>query len=98
MQVVVIVSVKNGLRWEQLTEPRGACAFVGPTSNTHTAYNNTIDMGIYLGMFPQSGIAQLRALDSPGEALLKGKMFMYLSVLEMIYWVPYHYQDLLCSW
>jgi len=31
--------------------PKGACSFIGPTSNTHTAYNNNIDRGIYVGMF-----------------------------------------------
>jgi hypothetical protein len=54
-----------------LTEPpRGACAFIGPTSNTHTAWNNEIDKGIYVGMFQEG-------LDSPGEALLRGKLYMY---------------------
>ena len=72
-----------------LTEPRGACAFVGPTSNTHTAYNNRIDMGIYLGMFPQSSLQPV--MDSPGEALLNGKMFMYL-VYGNTYWVEYHFR------
>ena len=34
-----------GEEWVEMgttTEPRGACAFVGPTSNTHTAYNNKL--------------------------------------------------------
>jgi hypothetical protein len=73
-----------------LTEPRGACAFLGPTSNTHTAYNNRIDMGIYIGMFQQSGLLQ-PTMDSPGEALLNGKMFMYLS-FGNTYWVEYHFR------
>lgn len=76
-----------GEEWLQLgttTEPRGACAFVGPTSNTHTTYNNKIDMGIYLGMFANG-------LDSPGEALLQGKMFMFL-VFGNSYWVEYHFR------
>ncbi|MBI9037159.1 MAG: hypothetical protein JEY97_03430, partial [Bacteroidales bacterium] len=47
-----------------LDEPRGACAFVGPTSNTHTAYNNQIDKGIYMGMFQEG-------MDTPGQALLR---------------------------
>ncbi|HSW56258.1 MAG TPA: C25 family cysteine peptidase [Ignavibacteriaceae bacterium] len=67
-----------------LTEPRGACAFVGPTSNSHTTYNNKIDMGIYLGMFNFDD-------DSPGEALLTGKMYMYL-VFGNTYWVEYHFR------
>ena len=76
-----------GEEWLQLgtlTEPRGACAFVGPTSNTHTAYNNAIDKGIYLGMF-------INGLDSPGEALLQGKMLMLL-VFGNTYWVEYHFR------
>ncbi len=82
-----------GEEWVELgtlTEPRGACAFVGPTSNTHTAYNNRIDMGIYIGMFQQSGLLQ-PTMDSPGEALLNGKMFMYL-VYGNTYWVEYHFR------
>ena len=82
-----------GEEWVEMgttTEPRGACAFVGPTSNTHTAYNNAIDKGIYVGMFPINGSAQL-ALESPGEALLQGKMLMYL-IFGNDYWVPYHFR------
>ena len=75
-----------------LTEPpRGACAFIGPTSNTHTAYNNAIDKGIYLGMFPpimQPG----EALDSPGEALLGGKLYMYQRFGGSDPYVQYHYK------
>jgi hypothetical protein len=72
-----------------LTEPRGACAFVGPTSNTHTAYNNRIDVGIYLGMFPPGQLQE--GMDSPGEALLNGKMYMYQS-FGSTYWVEYHFR------
>ena len=63
-----------GEAWIELgtpTQPRGGVAFVGPTSNTHTTYNNKIDRGIYIGMFQQG-------LDSPGEALLRGKLYMYI--------------------
>ena len=77
-----------GEEWLQLgtlTEPRGACAFVGPTSNTHTTYNNKIDMGIYLGMF-------VNDQDSPGETLLQGKMFMYLVFGGGDPWVEYHFR------
>jgi hypothetical protein len=73
-----------------LVEPRGACAFVGPTSNTHTTYNNKIDMGIYMGMFQQIGPLQ-QGVDSPGEALLNGRMYMYL-VFGNTYWVEYHFR------
>ena len=64
--------------------PKGACAFIGPTSNTHTTYNNYIDKGIYIGMFQGS-------LDSPGEALLRGKLNMY-EQFGNVYYVEYHYK------
>ncbi|MCK5075103.1 MAG: hypothetical protein KAR38_01950, partial [Calditrichia bacterium] len=47
-----------------ISSPRGAIAFVGPTSNTHTTYNNRIDKGIYVGMFREG-------MDTPGQALLR---------------------------
>lgn len=62
-----------GEAWIELgtpTQPRGGIAFIGPTSNTHTTYNNYNDKGIYIGMFQEG-------LDSPGEALLRGKLHMY---------------------
>lgn len=77
-----------GEEWIQLgtpTAPRGACAFLGPTSNTHTAYNNEIDKGIYTGMF-QEGIS------SPGEALLRGKLNMYNVFGGVDPFVEYHYK------
>jgi hypothetical protein len=70
--------------------PRGACAFIGPTSNTHTAYNNAIDKGIYMGMFPQIGFSA--RLDSPGEALLGGKLYMYQRYGGTDPYVQYHYK------
>ena len=76
-----------GEEWVQLgslTAPRGACAFIGPTSNTHTTYNNKIDKGIYVGMFPEG-------LDTPGQALLRGKLYMY-NVYGNEYYVEYHYK------
>jgi len=74
-----------------LTEPpRGACAFIGPTSNTHTAYNNSIDKGIYLGMFSQI-MQPGEDLDSPGEALLAGKLYMYQRFGSSDPYVQYHY-------
>jgi len=75
-----------------LTEPpRGGCAFIGPTSNTHTAYNNAIDRGIYTGMFPQTGSFG-QNLDSPGEALLGGKLYMYEHFGSSDPYVQYHYK------
>lgn len=49
---------------------RGAVTFIGPTSNTHTAYNNKIDIGIYKGMFQEG-------LETPGQALMRGRLLMY---------------------
>ncbi len=67
-----------------LTAPKGAPAFIGPTSNTHTTYNNRIDKGIYVGMFQEN-------MDSPGEALLRGKLYMY-NVFGNDYYTQYHYK------
>ena len=76
-----------GEEWVQMGEIdefRGGCAFVGPTSNTHTTYNNKIDKGIYMGMF-QGG------MDTPGQALLRGKFFMY-EIFGNDPMVAYHYK------
>jgi hypothetical protein len=67
-----------------LSSPRGAVAFVGPTSNTHTTYNNRIDKGIYTGMFQEG-------MDTPGQALLRGKLYMY-NVFGDDSWVEYHFR------
>jgi hypothetical protein len=76
-----------GEEWVQLgsiTAPRGGVAFIGPTSNTHTTYNNKIDKGIYQGMFREN-------MDTPGQALLRGKLYMY-NVYGNVYNVEYHYK------
>ncbi|MBE0637152.1 MAG: T9SS type A sorting domain-containing protein [Bacteroidales bacterium] len=76
-----------GEEWVQLgslTSPRGGVAFVGPTSNTHTTYNNRIDKGIYVGMFQEG-------MDTPGQALTRGKLYMY-NVFGNEYYVEYHYK------
>ncbi|MCF8373057.1 MAG: T9SS type A sorting domain-containing protein [Bacteroidales bacterium] len=76
-----------GEEWIQLgtlTNFRGAVAFVGPTSNTHTTYNNKIDKGIYSGMFQEG-------METPGTALLRGKLYMY-NVFGNDPWVEYHYR------
>ena len=65
--------------------PKGGCAFIGPTSNTHTAQNNWIDRGIYVGMFEEG-------MDSPGEALLRGKLLMYQVFGGSEPYVEYHYK------
>ena len=74
-----------------LTDIRGACAFVGPTSNTHTTYNNYIDRGIYLNMFETSS-GSLQLVDSPGEALVSGKMFMYTIFGNSDPYTEYHFK------
>lgn len=76
-----------GEEWIQLgslTEPRGGVAFIGPTSNTHTTYNNRIDKGIYQGMF-------VEGMDTPGQAMLRGKLYMF-NVFGGDPWVEYHYR------
>jgi hypothetical protein len=73
-----------GEEWLELgtvAAPRGAVTFVGPTSNTHTTYNNKIDLGIYKGMFQEG-------LETPGQALMRGRMYMY-SVFGNERWVEY---------
>lgn len=76
-----------GEEWIQLgslSAPRGAVAFVGPVSNTHTTYNNKIDKGIYTGLFWEG-------MDTPGQALLRGKLYMF-NVFGTNYMVEYHYR------
>lgn len=76
-----------GEEWIQMgtiSEPRGGCAFIGPTSNTHTTYNNKIDKGIYVGMFREN-------MDTPGQAMVRGKLYMY-NVFGSDYYTEYHYQ------
>jgi hypothetical protein len=73
------------------TDIRGACAFVGPTSNTHTTYNNYIDRGIYLSMF-EMGAGTPQLVDSPGEALLAGKLYMYSIFGNTDPYVEYHFK------
>jgi hypothetical protein len=71
-----------------LTYPRGAVAFIGPVSNTHTTYNNRIDKGIYVGMFREK-------MDTPGQAMMRGKLYMYNvfgDVPGSINWTEYHYR------
>lgn len=68
-----------------LTDIKGAPAFLGPTSNTHTAYNNNIDRGIYMGMFQEG-------MDTPGQALLRGKLHMYNVFGNSDPFVEYHYK------
>ena len=62
-----------GEAWLELgtvAAPRGAVTFIGPTSNTHTTYNNKIDVGIYMGLFQEG-------METPGQALARGRLYMY---------------------
>jgi hypothetical protein len=68
-----------------LSSPRGAAAFIGPAGNTHTAYNNNIDRGIYVGMFQEG-------MDTPGQALVRGKLYMYNVFGGGDSYVSYHYK------
>jgi flagellar hook assembly protein FlgD len=58
------------LKTGTVASPKGTFCFVGPVSNSHTAYNNPIDRGIYDGLFK---LGQ----NTAGESLLNGKMAMY---------------------
>jgi len=76
-----------GEGWVQMGDfdnPGGGVAFIGPTTNTHTTYNNKLDMGIYIGMF-QNG------LDTPGQALLAGRNYLY-EVYGTDPYVEYHFK------
>ena len=67
-----------------ISNPRGAVAFIGPTSNTHTTYNNKLDKGIYVGMFTEQ-------LSTPGQAINRGKLYLY-NVYGTDPYVEYHYK------
>jgi hypothetical protein len=73
-----------GEQWLELgtvAAPRGAVTFIGPTSNTHTTYNNKIDRGIYMGLFQEG-------MDTPGQGLARGRLYMY-EVFGNERWVEY---------
>ncbi len=72
------------LKMGTATEPNGAICFYGPTSNTHTTYNNYIDRGIYVGMFREG-------LETPGQANVRGKLNMYNQFGATDPYVEYHY-------
>jgi hypothetical protein len=76
-----------GEQWLKLgtvDNPRGAVNFIGPTSNSHTAYNNRIDKGIYIGMFQEG-------MNTPAQALLRGKLLVYQDFGISDPMVEYHY-------
>lgn len=58
------------LRVGSTSEPKGAVAFIGPSEeDTHTRWNNTINMGIYQGLL-EEGIRDVGALMDRGKAEL----------------------------
>ena len=52
-----------------VSSPSGAVAFFGPTWNTHTQYNNALDIGIYEALFPDS-------MRNMGASIVAGKMYV----------------------
>jgi len=66
------------------TSLRGAIAFIGATSNSHTQYNNQLDIGLYIGMFHEG-------METAGQALLRGKLRVY-NCFGSDPWVEYHYR------
>jgi hypothetical protein len=55
------------------TTPKGAIAAVGTaTLSTHTRFNNTVDMGIYAGLFDEE-------ITQAGNALNRGKLELYIA-------------------
>lgn len=58
------------LKMGTISSPRGAINFIGPTSNTHTAENNHLDKGLYIGTFQEG-------LNTPGQILFRGKQQVY---------------------
>jgi hypothetical protein len=74
--------------WVKLGTPtslRGAVAFIGAVSNTHTTYNNYMDKGIYVGMFREG-------LETPGQGLQRGRLLMYQTFGALDAWVEYQYR------
>ena len=76
-----------GEEWLKLGTPtnlRGAIAFIGGVSNTHTQYDNHIDDGIYISLFWDW-------METPGQALLRGKLRVF-HVFGEDPWVEYHFR------
>ena len=67
-----------------ISNPKGAVAFIGPSSNTHTTYNNKLDKGIYIGMFNEG-------LNTAGQGLARGRLYLY-NVYGTDPFVEYHFK------
>ena len=61
------------LRAGSISNPKGSVAAVATaTYNTHTLFNNIVDMGIYDGIFSDG-------VETAGAALAKGKLALYMT-------------------
>ncbi len=61
------------LRHGTIAQQRGAVAFIGPSElDTHTRWNNTIDLGVYYGIIQER-------LHYLGPVLTRGKLELYLN-------------------
>ncbi|RLD51597.1 MAG: hypothetical protein DRJ05_18240, partial [Bacteroidetes bacterium] len=67
-----------------ISSQKGAVAFIGPSSNTHTTYNNKLDKGIYIGMFNEG-------LSTAGQGLARGRLYLY-NVYGTDPFVEYHFK------
>ena len=66
------------------TSLRGAIAFIGGVSNTHTQYDDQLDKGVYIGMFSDK-------METAGQFLLRGKLRVF-NCFGSDPWVEYHYR------
>ncbi len=76
------------LRAGTLSNPKGAIASVGTaTGNTHTLFNNIVNMGIYSGLFNKN-------LQTAGQAIVNGK----LELLNTYPSNPYNWISAFSQW
>jgi len=63
--------IESFIRAGTPSNPKGSVACIGTaTLGTHTMFNNLVDMGFYYG-------ALIENIDTPGAALMYGKMMLY---------------------
>ncbi len=63
--------IESFIRAGTPSNPKGSVVCIGTaTLGTHTMFNNIVDMGFYYG-------AMIEGLDTPGSALMYGKMMLY---------------------
>ncbi len=76
------------LRAGTATTPEGAVAAVGTaTWNTHTLFNNIVDMGLYDGLF-------VKGLETAGAGLASGKLALYAAYPTN----PYNWVNAFSQW